>query len=200
MEANSQIATKRTLQELVAPGIVEFYAADWTELGTKSSLVGTISKITGIDTRLLRHECSLGEFNVATRMSWASRRVTTRKEDEAYYLIGIFQVNMPLLYGEGPRAFIRLQEEVMRTMEDYTLFAWIEPQADEPGHANYPWPPRRADGILAESPANFNASKSTKRRRGHSPWPLYSEWRSSVDELALAELEGDPFQLLYRQR
>ena len=57
-------------------------------------------------------------------MSWASYRETTRKEDIAYCLLGIFQVNMPLLYGEGDRAFIRLQEEIIKTSTDFSLFAW----------------------------------------------------------------------------
>ena len=62
--------------------------------------------------------------SVARRMSWASKRETSRMEDTAYCLMGIFSVNMPLLYGEGERAFIRLQEEIMRSEYDHSLFAW----------------------------------------------------------------------------
>lgn len=58
------------------------------------------------------------------RMSWAARRKTTRKEDEAYCLLGLFGVNMPLIYGEGGKAFIRLQEEILRHSFDPTLLAW----------------------------------------------------------------------------
>jgi hypothetical protein len=113
-----------TLQELIAPPIVEFYDRNWFEVGTKLSLLGTIAAITRIDIRVLENSQRLDSVNVASRMSWASERKTTRKEDEAYCLMGIFGVNMPLLYGEGHRAFHRLQEEIMKIHDDYTLFAW----------------------------------------------------------------------------
>jgi hypothetical protein len=57
-------------------------------------------------------------------MSWASERDTTRLEDRAYSLLGIFGINMPLLYGEGRRAFLRLQEEILKTSDDESLFVW----------------------------------------------------------------------------
>ena len=57
-------------------------------------------------------------------MSWAAKRKTTRVEDEAYCLLGLFDINMPTLYGEGRNAFYRLQEEIMRTSVDPSLFAW----------------------------------------------------------------------------
>jgi hypothetical protein len=60
---------------------------------------------------------------VAKRMCWASKRKTTRVEDIAYCLLGIFDINMPLLYGEGGKAFLRLQEEILKTLGDYSLFA-----------------------------------------------------------------------------
>lgn len=62
--------------------------------------------------------------SIAQRMSWAARRRTSRLEDEAYCLMGIFGINMPLLYGEGENAFIRLQHEIMRVSNDHSLFAW----------------------------------------------------------------------------
>lgn len=55
-------------------------------------------------------------------MSWASKRQTTRVEDIAYSVMGLFGVNLPMLYGEGERAFIRLQEEIMRASDDHTIF------------------------------------------------------------------------------
>ncbi|KAI1337095.1 heterokaryon incompatibility protein-domain-containing protein [Xylariaceae sp. FL0016] len=112
-----------TLQELIAPAFVEFYAYDWTEIGTKSSLRHVIWNITGIETSVLRGE-SPSVFNVAERMSWAANRETTRIEDEAYCLLGLFNIHMPLLYGEGRQSFIRLQEEILRVTEDYSLLAW----------------------------------------------------------------------------
>ena len=57
-------------------------------------------------------------------MSWAANRGTTRVEDEAYCLLGLFGISMPTLYGEGRKAFYRLQEEILRTSEDTSLFAW----------------------------------------------------------------------------
>ncbi|KAK6215820.1 HET domain-containing protein [Colletotrichum tabaci] len=110
-----------TLQELLASGTVEFYAADWTEIGTKSSLVTHVARITRINPDVLADEKPISECNAAERLSWAARRETTRVEDIAYSLLGIMGVTMPLLYGEGKHAFVRLQEAVMKEREDYTL-------------------------------------------------------------------------------
>jgi len=88
-----------TLQELIAPDVVEFYDADWSEIGTKSSLRAQIASITGIDSAVLEGERSPHTYSVAERMAWASARSTTRVEDRAYSLFGIFDVNMPLIYG-----------------------------------------------------------------------------------------------------
>ncbi|KAJ4286207.1 hypothetical protein N0V88_008070 [Collariella sp. IMI 366227] len=112
-----------TLQELIAPPIVEFYTKDWGEIGTKFSLRRVIKKITGIDIRVLEG-ADPTTCHVAERMSWAANRQTTRIEDAAYCLLGIFKVHMPLIYGEGHRAFYRLQKEIMKTTEDYTMLAW----------------------------------------------------------------------------
>jgi len=59
-------------------------------------------------------------------MSWASKRQTTRIEDQAYSLMGLFGVNMPLLYGEGTKAFFRLQLEIQKNTDDESLYAWTE--------------------------------------------------------------------------
>ena len=96
-----------TLQELLAPSNVVFYSQDWAMIGTKSSLRNEISKITSIPVEVLSKD-SRFEASIAMRMSWASKRYTTRIEDMAYSLMGIFGVNMPLLYGEGHNAFARL--------------------------------------------------------------------------------------------
>lgn len=112
-----------TLQELIAPPVVEFYAHDWREIGTKFSLRKIISKVTGIDVRVLEG-ADPSACHVAERMSWAANRQTTRVEDAAYCLLGIFKVHMPLIYGEGQRSFHRLQKEIMKTTEDYTMLAW----------------------------------------------------------------------------
>ena len=114
-----------TLQELLAPSRVIFFASDWSRLGERTSkFANGIAKITGIDTRYLVKETPLASVCVATKMYWLSRRITTRVEDIAYCMLGIFDINMPLLYGEGSKAFIRLQEEIIKTSNDHTIFCW----------------------------------------------------------------------------
>ncbi|KAM6536621.1 hypothetical protein FALCPG4_002610 [Fusarium falciforme] len=142
-----------TLQELIAPQQVQFFDRQWRKIGDRLSLLDPIVNVTAIDRRVLgrgqhhRHcggdedwvdgeTCLCGRdngfrafrrllssFSVAARMSWASRRVTKRVEDQAYALLGLFNVNMPLLYGEGTRAFRRLQEEIIRTSNDQSILA-----------------------------------------------------------------------------
>ena len=112
-----------TLQELIAPFEVIILSQDWNVIGSKRDLVDLIEEITGISADALLHKISLDRFSVAQRLSWASKRVTTRVEDEAYSLLGIFDINMSTLYGEGARAFRRLQEEIMQRIPDQSLFA-----------------------------------------------------------------------------
>lgn len=113
-----------TLQELLAPSTdVMFYGSAWSLLGTRSQLRHRIASIAGIHPEALKGG-PLDGFNVATKMSWSAPRRTTREEDRAYSLLGIFNVNMPLLYGEGSKAFRRLQEAILQTTNDLTIFAW----------------------------------------------------------------------------
>ena len=128
----SLIPRVSVLEELIAPKHVEFYASDWSFIGTKLQRREQISKITGISAAVLDHSHD-GEIVAANKMSWAAKRETTRSEDRAYCLLGLFGVNMPLLYGEGgARAFIRLQEEIMRRREDHSLFLWERPFRSDP--------------------------------------------------------------------
>ncbi|EIW58813.1 HET-domain-containing protein, partial [Trametes versicolor FP-101664 SS1] len=113
-----------TLQELVAPLRVVFLSREWRPLGTLSSLATVIEEVTGIDRGVLLHQTPLRTISVARRMSWAATRVTTRVEDEAYSLMGLFGVMMPTIYGEGRYAFARLQEEILKQAPDQTIFAW----------------------------------------------------------------------------
>src|SRR5436190_3606231 len=115
---------KWTLQELIAPEEVRFYDKEWKYLGDKRTLLKLLANATRIDENTLVDPDNLHRCTIARRMSWASERETTRIEDIAYSLLGIFDVNMPLLYGEGNRAFIRLQEEIMKSSNDQTVFAW----------------------------------------------------------------------------
>jgi hypothetical protein len=107
-----------TLQELIAPSAVVFYSHTWIYLGNKSSLQGLIHETTGIPTEVLSHLKRPNEYSVSERMRWASNRMTTRIEDQAYCLMGLFGINMPLLYGEGDRAFQRLQKEIMSLTDE----------------------------------------------------------------------------------
>ncbi|KAJ9614401.1 hypothetical protein H2200_002537 [Cladophialophora chaetospira] len=115
-----------TLQELIAPRRVEFYNKYWQHLGDKSSEVlrQLLFPMTRIDPEILEDSSLLPRLPAARKMSWASQRVTTREEDTAYCLMGIFDVNMPLLYGEGRKAFQRLQEQIFVQTSDLSLFAW----------------------------------------------------------------------------
>ncbi|KAF2230084.1 hypothetical protein EV356DRAFT_354473 [Viridothelium virens] len=104
-----------TLQELISPISVEFFSMEGNRLGNKRSMEQQIHEITGIATQALRGS-SLSDFTVDTRMSWAAKRTTTRKEDEAYCLLGIFNIHMPLIYGEGrDNAVLRLREEINKS-------------------------------------------------------------------------------------
>ncbi|PMD13092.1 HET-domain-containing protein, partial [Hyaloscypha hepaticicola] len=118
------------LQELLAPRNMQFYNMHWEYIGSKNSLKERISTITHIDEDGLFIP-DLSVLSVAERMSWAAHRQTTREEDIAYCLLGIFNINMPLLYGEGQtRAFGRLQEEIMKRTEDHSILAWSGKGAD----------------------------------------------------------------------
>ncbi|KAI0854997.1 heterokaryon incompatibility protein-domain-containing protein [Xylaria cubensis] len=132
-----------TLQELVAPRTVVFYNQVWDFIGEKKStaLLSRISSATGIHQDILLNPDLIYTTSLAVRMSWAADRATSRKEDVAYCLLGLFKVNMPLLYGEGDRAFHRLQEEIIRTSNDLSIFAWY----DEDNICGY-------HGMLADSP------------------------------------------------
>ncbi|KAH7919968.1 HET-domain-containing protein [Leucogyrophana mollusca] len=137
-----------TLQEVIASKIVEFFAEDWVKIATRESETFVIAEVTGVDWRVLSKRLSLANVSVAKKMSWASERKTTRVEDRAYSLMGLFGVHMPLLYGEGENAFIRLQHEIMRTSNDQSIFAWgITPTS----YSRLSAP----SSLLASSPSNF---------------------------------------------
>ncbi|KAI0744298.1 hypothetical protein C8Q80DRAFT_889878 [Daedaleopsis nitida] len=113
-----------TLQELIAPRVLVFLSYGWRVLGTKAMFAAVIEEVTGIDRAILTHEAPLESVSVAMRISWAARRQTSREEDQAYSLMGILNVHMPTIYGEGRFAFVRLQEEVLKLTSDQSLFAW----------------------------------------------------------------------------
>jgi hypothetical protein len=132
---------------------VIFYDPKWEEIGTKISLKKLISSITGINFMF-----RIGDASIAQKMSWACQRVTTRIEDQAYCLMGLFGVNMPPLYGEGKNAFRRLQLEILKISDDESLFPWQHERPDNFGRVfDYP------SGLLADSPAAFTLSGDITR-------------------------------------
>ncbi|KAK3944376.1 HET-domain-containing protein [Diplogelasinospora grovesii] len=137
-----------TLQELIAPRRLGFYNRKWEFQGEKQDLGAELAEITKISKRILGDSSLLQTVSVAQRMSWAAGRQTTRTEDMAYCLLGIFDVQIPLLYGEGSKAFTRLQEEVAKESNDLSLFAWRSASTSSQKYA----------GILASSPDAFARS------------------------------------------
>ncbi|PYI01507.1 HET-domain-containing protein [Aspergillus sclerotiicarbonarius CBS 121057] len=124
-----------TLQELLAPEKLVFYNRYWVDIGSKIDRYTLIQDVTGIprkhlfygfgaSTRLPPSYERISSASVAQRMSWVAKRKTTRREDMAYCLLGLFDISMPLLYGEGDKAFLRLQEEIMKVTNDTSLLCW----------------------------------------------------------------------------
>ncbi|KAK4443141.1 heterokaryon incompatibility protein-domain-containing protein [Podospora aff. communis PSN243] len=145
-----------TLQELIAPRRLLFYDSVWQLRGTKMDpgVATALSRLTNIPPKVLSMEKEATRCSIAQRISWASRRETTRLEDMAYCLLGLLEVNMPLIYGEGQDAFRRLQEEVIKKRNDLSIFAWNPTAAEEQGGGRE----LRSCSLLATSPAAFVGS------------------------------------------
>ena len=151
-EMDHKISTSRwfkrgwTLQELIAPKEVDFYDANASYIGTRDSLTDLIVETTKIPVEYLNGTSQYRDASVAQRMSWASGRSTKREEDTAYCLLGLFDVNIPLLYGEGKKAFHRLQHAIISQLDDESVFAWTSSRE------------RDRRGMLADSPSEFAAT------------------------------------------
>lgn len=143
-----------TLQELIAPNDVQFFNNTWEVLGSKAEHRELIGGVTGIPQDVLYGESPLN-YSIAQRMSWAARRKTTRIEDQAYSLMGLFNVNMPMLYGEGEKAFTRLQEEIIKYSADQSIFAWPGIISEYDKSELYDVTLGRLEGLFATSPAAF---------------------------------------------
>ncbi|KAI6095725.1 heterokaryon incompatibility protein-domain-containing protein, partial [Pisolithus croceorrhizus] len=113
-----------TLQELIAPTDLQFFNRDWLYIGDKRNLARLLVQITRVPRGVLEDGLAAYGPSVAQVMSWAADRRTTRVEDRAYSLMGLVDVNMPMLYGEGKKAFLRLQLEIIRKSSDQTIFIW----------------------------------------------------------------------------
>lgn len=146
-----------TLQELLAPRFqVTLCDMNWKYLGSRKSLAKELTRRTGIGSYYLHN--LRPSASISERMSWMVGRKTTVSEDTAYCLLGLFDVNMPLLYGEGKeRAFLRLQEEIMKYSDDHTLFVW----KNEDGHLAGTSP--HSSGLLAHSPDCFRSTGHYRR-------------------------------------
>ncbi|KAI0699883.1 hypothetical protein C8T65DRAFT_296251 [Cerioporus squamosus] len=162
-----------TLQELLAPSVVLFLSDKWRVIGSKHTLAPLVESVTGIERAVLTLEQPLEDVSVARRMSWAASRETSREEDEAYSLMGIFGVNMPTTYGEGRYAFVRLQEEILKHIPDQTIFAWGPilarhnftfsnpshlPPDPAPGQSPLPIAPSLKQYLLAQGPSDFKST------------------------------------------
>lgn len=152
-----------TLQELIAPSETVIFDKDWDWSGTRVMLSKEIASITGINLKELEMiSYELDKIPVAIRMSWAASRETIREEDMAYCLMGIFDINMPMFYGEGQKAFRRLQEEIIKQSTDMSIFAWT----DSPAMAESPSQCTDFRGILAPSPRSSSSQGLGSSKQG----------------------------------
>ncbi|KAG6331200.1 hypothetical protein ID866_7890 [Astraeus odoratus] len=138
-----------TLQELIAPQMLVFFNKEWQEVGTKESLASTLEQITRIPRKILTKGLpGYGDEyrpTAAQMMSWMADRETTKREDQAYALIGLFDVFLPIVYGEREKAFHRLQLKILEEHQDYSVFAWTSSMLNEPWHGS----------LLADHPSYF---------------------------------------------
>jgi hypothetical protein len=183
-----------TLQELIAPGHLRFYDNFWVHLGDRHKLAAQIEQITRVDRDLLRRESTPGGFghlmwllqdhSVATRMNWAAGRHTTRIEDVAYSLLGLFDIHMPLLYGEGEKSFARLQEEIIRAEADQSILAWkrVKPVTHRRGGSSFQ--------LLASSPDDFP--------KPMEKWSFCGDYPTSGTPLSISSLGISATVRLYR--
>jgi hypothetical protein len=124
-----------TLQELLAPRSVEFFTSEGSYIGQRESLQRCISEATGIPSKALYGSSLLAAFSVEERLSWAERRETKREEDVAYSLLGLFDVHMPLIYGEGrKKAMKRLRKEIVEAQAEID---WSSINSEIHGHTEH---------------------------------------------------------------
>jgi len=133
-----------TLQELIAPSDIEFFNKNWQNIGDKRVLAPTLAGITGIPQHILTHGLCRNRPCVAQIMSWVANHTMMQVEDRAYLLMGLLEVNMPMLYGEGKKAFHHLQLEIIHTSNDQSIFVWSSVEGD-----------KLTGNILADDPSFF---------------------------------------------
>ena len=173
-----------TLQELLAPKDVVFFNADWSLIGTKKRDLGeTIQAITEIDLDIILRNRDVETASIARRMCWASRRFTDRVEDTAYSLIGLFNVSMSICYGEGHKAFYRLQQEIIKDSDDESIFAWRYNGAND----------EDPSGLLARYPSAFrdagNIAPLTREVTERRPYSMTNRGLSMF--MHMSHVKGD---------
>lgn len=126
---------------MLAPENMLSFNYDWNPIGPKSQLKQLISEASNISPTHLDSE-NFRTASTAAKMSWMAKRITTEEEDIAYCLLGTFDVNMIPCYGEGRKAFLRLQETIISSRIgdlDESIFAW-KSNAYETSGLLAPWP------------------------------------------------------------
>jgi len=176
-----------TLQELIAPSNVQFFNKDWRSIGYKRTLAPTLACITRIPKHILTDGLRGNRPCVAQIMSWAANRTTRRVEDRAYSLMGLLDVNMPMLYGEGKKAFHRLQLEIIRASNDQSIFVW---DCHLSGKI-------RTDSILADDPSDFRRCGEMELM-GHDEFIEYLKDDVPEEELHSIEERLDTFPITNR--
>ncbi|OAQ99022.1 hypothetical protein LLEC1_01161 [Akanthomyces lecanii] len=165
-----------TLQELLLAPRVQFYDGHWNYRGDKDSpeLAPLLSGITSIPRSVLLDSSTLSDVALAVRISWSVGRVAAREEDTAYALVAITEATLPVRYGEGAeRAFIRLQEELLRDTRDGSLLAWRSARDGE------------VRGLLARSPSEFGHFAPAAAKELQRPWVFNGKVRFSSKGIEL---------------
>jgi len=171
-----------TLQELLAPEYIEFYSLEYRHIGDKNSMVGNIHDITGISIQALQGY-PLHQFSIEERKSWAANRHTKREEDLAYSLLGIFNIYMPLLYGEGRKnAFARLERKIRKSEDRLFVTQLLRPSTQKVDHGRELSSSRSNEGqrglseradILSIPNTQMNALKQVEAHKGLKATPRY---------------------------
>ena len=168
-----------TLQELIAPEDLVFYDKNWRKIGNKKSkkIADKVVDATKLPRELITSN-NLQPYSVGVKMSWMSGRTTTLEEDEAYCLLGLFDVNMPMIHGEGRVAFIRLQQIIFERTGDETIFAFISDKSTDEPSQGY-------QSIFATSPKQFRTNDTEDGNIGEMrPWriqpPRFTVWGLEV--------------------
>jgi hypothetical protein len=124
------------LQEILAPVNLIFFDKHQNRCGDRVELQDAIQAATEINATILikasfQDAAYLQPIRSGRLFSWAANRGTSRHEDRAYSVLGIFDINMPMLYGETDPAFYRLQTEIIKEYEDMSMLAWNYTEVDD---------------------------------------------------------------------